>query len=64
MECHTLRNGFMLRKSGYSTKKRAAQALSRMAKKYDLDRSGFNIYKCSICKRYHFGHKPREQCDG
>lgn len=61
MQCHTLVGGIKKRKRSWTSRKRAKIGLRNVAKRYGFDPNDFEVYRCSECGDYHYGHKETEE---
>lgn len=45
----------------YSTKPMARSAIRRVERKGRVSKGSLTVYLCSVCRRYHIGHRLRKQ---
>ena len=58
MQHWTRRNGILLQKRGYPSKRAAVRALAQTCNRNGWRRADYDVYKCRFCGQYHFGRIP------
>lgn len=62
--CYTERNGRRKPKKPYQKRRMAERAMSRMVASRGKNPADFKVYRCPVCRYFHFGHRMQSQRQG